>query len=43
MAKATKKKETPKPKNISVKTDLNADQLLSVMINTPVKSNGNKK
>ena len=37
MAKATKKKKKPNY-NITVKADLTADQLLSMVINTPIKN-----
>ena len=42
MAKATKKKKKPNY-NITVKTDLTADQLLTMVINTPIKNSKIKK
>ena len=40
MAKAAKKAKKPKKPNynITVKTDLTADQLLTMAINTPIKN-----
>ena len=39
MAKALKPKKKKVP-NITVKTDLTADQLLTLAINTPIKKKG---
>lgn len=38
MAKTTKKKSAPK-KDITVKTNLSADQLFKLAISTPIKKN----
>ena len=43
MAKAAKPKKKKGKYDITVKTNLNADQLLKAMLNTPVKNGQNKK
>lgn len=42
MAKAVKKKNTTKVPNIKVKTNLTADQLLTLALNTPIKKKKSK-
>lgn len=37
MAKAVKPKKKPAKKDITVKTNLSADQLLNIALNTPIK------
>lgn len=45
MAKSVKKKATPKPNkyDITVKTDLTADELFKMAITTPIKAKKHKK